>query len=75
MSWRELERLVCDAERQPPLRQALSSCRDEVELLLTARRCGYRITRMDLLQAWQQHEEERLHHQRQGRGKGGEATC
>jgi hypothetical protein len=30
---------------------------------------------VDLLQAWQQHEEERLHHQRQGRGKGGRATC
>ena len=34
MSWRELERLVHDAERQPPLRQALRGCRDAAELLL-----------------------------------------
>jgi len=77
MSWRELERLVRDAERQLPLRHALRGCRDEAELLLRARCRGYRVTRVDLQLAWQQHalEQEQRLRQRQGGDKGGRATC
>lgn len=75
MSWRELERLVRDAEREPPLRRALHGCRNDAELLLRARCRGYRVTRVDLQLAWQQHEQEqRLRRQQEG-GKGGRATC
>jgi hypothetical protein len=75
MSWRELERLVRDAERQAPLRLALRGCRDDAELLLRARCRGYRVTRVDLQQAWQQHEHQRQQRSRQTGGKGGRATC
>ena len=75
MSWRELERLVHDAERQPPLRQALRGCRDAAELLLRARCRGYRVTRVDLQLAVERHEQEQLLRHRQANGKGGRATC
>ena len=51
MSWFELERLVEDAEKEPQLARALSHCRSNPELVLAARRLGYRITRVDLEQA------------------------
>ena len=51
MSWLELERLVEDAEKEPQLARALRHCRSNPELLLAARRLGYRITRVDLVQA------------------------
>ncbi len=51
MSWFELERLVDDAEKEPQLAQALRHCRSTPELVLAARRLGYRITRVDLEQA------------------------
>ena len=51
MSWLELERLVEDAEKEPQLACALRHCRSNPELVLAARRLGYRITRVDLEQA------------------------
>ena len=51
MSWFELERLVEDAEKEPQLARALRHCRSSPELVLAARRLGYRITRVDLVQA------------------------
>jgi hypothetical protein len=58
MSWRELERLVRDGEARPEVRMGLRGCRNDVELLLRARKLGYRITRVDLQQAWQEHQLE-----------------
>jgi hypothetical protein len=55
MSWSELERLVEEAEGDASLRRALGHCRSQQELVLAARRLGYRITRVDLLRAWQIH--------------------
>ena len=51
MSWFELERLVDDAEKEPQLARALRHCRSNPELVLASRRLGYRITRVDLVQA------------------------
>ena len=51
MSWLELERLVEDAEKEPQLARALRHCRSNPELVLAARKLGYRITRVDLEQA------------------------
>ena len=51
MSWLELERLVEDAENEPQLARALRHRRSNPELVLAARRLGYRITRVDLVQA------------------------
>ena len=58
MSWPELERFVADVEADPALQRALRHCRSRKELILAARRLGYRITRMDLQRAWQEHKEE-----------------
>jgi hypothetical protein len=55
MSWSELERLVDEAEHDSDIGRALRHCRSRDELVLAARRLGYRITRMDLLRAWQEH--------------------
>jgi len=65
MSWSELERLVDEAEAQPSLRRSLKGCRSTPELILAARRLGYRITRMDLQRAW---EEVREEYQREAQG-------
>ena len=65
MSWSELERLVDQAEANPSLRRSLKGCRSTPELILAARRLGYRITRMDLQRAW---EEERQEYQREAQG-------
>ena len=65
MSWSELERLVEEAEAQPSLQRSLKDCRSTPELILAARRLGYRITRMDLQRAW---EEERQEYQREFQG-------
>lgn len=61
MSWSELERLVDEAELQAEIRRALRHCRSREELVLAARRLGYRVTRMDLVRAWQEHQWERAH--------------
>ena len=45
MSWSELERLVDEAEVDAGLRRSLKGCRSTPELILAARRLGYRITR------------------------------
>lgn len=58
MSWSELERLVDEAEHDADIGRALRHCRSREELVLAARRLGYRITRMDLLRAWQEHQWE-----------------
>ena len=58
MSWQELERLVVEAEARPSLRLALRSCRDANALILQARQLGYKITRVDLQQAWLQHRQD-----------------
>jgi hypothetical protein len=58
MSWSELERLVDEAEHDSDIGRALRHCRSRDELVLAARRLGYRITRMDLLRAWQEHQWE-----------------
>ena len=60
MSWSELERFVEELEADATRRRALKHCRSRKELILAARRLGYRITRMDLQRAWQ---EEQLDHQ------------
>jgi len=65
MSWSELERLVDQAEVDPSLRRSLKGCRSTPELILAARRLGFRITRMDLQRAW---EEERQEYKRQAQG-------
>lgn len=56
MSWSELERLVEEAETDPRIRCGLRHCRSSPELLLAARRLGFRVTRVDLQQAWQLHQ-------------------
>jgi hypothetical protein len=43
MSWSELERLVDQAEVDASLRRSLKGCRSTPELILAARRLGYRI--------------------------------
>ncbi len=53
MSWSELERLVDEAEKDPVIRRGLRHCRSSPELLLAARRLGFRVTRVDLERAWQ----------------------
>ena len=58
MSWSELERLVEDAESQRELQRSLRHCRSRKELILAARRLGYRITRMDLQRAWLEEQAE-----------------
>ena len=65
MSWSELERFVEELEADAALRRALKHCRSRKELILAARRLGYRITRMDLQRAWQ---EEQLENERQAKG-------
>ena len=65
MSWSELERLVDQAEVDASLRRSLKGCRSTPELILAARRLGYRITRIDLQRAW---EEERQEYQREAQG-------
>ena len=65
MSWSELERFVADLEEAPTLQRALKHCRSRKELILAARRLGYRITRIDLQRAWQ---EEQLENERQAQG-------
>ncbi len=57
MSWSELERLVCGAEADAAMQRALKHCRSRKELILAARRLGYRITRIDLQRAWQEHQQ------------------
>jgi hypothetical protein len=58
MSWSELERLVQEAENDGVVRRALRHCRSSGELVLAARRLGYRITRVDLNRAWLLHRQE-----------------
>jgi predicted ribosomally synthesized peptide with nif11-like leader len=65
MSWSELERFVDDVEADSGLQRALKHCRSRKELILAARRLGYRITRIDLQRAWQ---EEQLENERQAEG-------
>jgi len=55
MSWSDLERLVADAESSPALQQFLRQCHSRQELLHTARYLGYRVTKVDLLNAWLEH--------------------
>jgi len=66
MSWSELERLVEEAEAEASVRRALGHCRSQQELVLAARRLGYRITRVDLQRAWQIHCRDTPLQQRQG---------
>jgi hypothetical protein len=58
MSWSELERLVEEAEGDGRIRCALRRCRSGPELVLAARRLGYRITRQDLRRAERLHSDE-----------------
>ena len=58
MSWSELERFVDDVEQDPALQRSLRHCRSRKELILAARRLGYRITRLDLQRAWQEERRE-----------------
>ncbi|MEI7665776.1 MAG: Nif11-like leader peptide family natural product precursor [Synechococcaceae cyanobacterium ELA263] len=51
MSWPELERLVTEAEASQELQRSLRRCSSREELLLAARRMGYRVTRIDLQNA------------------------
>ena len=57
MSWPELERLVADAEASQDLKHSLRHCRSPQDLLLAARRQGYRVTRIDLQNAWLEHQQ------------------
>jgi predicted ribosomally synthesized peptide with nif11-like leader len=65
MNWSELERFVADVEADASLQRALKHCRSRKELVLAARRLGYRITCMDLQRAWQ---EEQLENEGQSQG-------
>jgi Nif11 domain len=58
MSLLELERLVEEAEADSSIRKVLSGCHTRPELILVARRLGYRITRLDLQRAFNQHQQE-----------------
>ena len=58
MSLQDLERLVDEAEADATLQRALRHCRSRKELILAARRLGYRITRIDLLRAWQEEQRQ-----------------
>jgi predicted ribosomally synthesized peptide with nif11-like leader len=58
MSWSELERFVADVEADAALQRTLKHCRSRKELILAARRLGYRITRMDLQRAWREEQQE-----------------
>jgi len=58
MTWSELERFVLEAEADPAMRRSLKHCRSEFELILAARRLGYRLSRSDLLLARQEHRRE-----------------
>jgi hypothetical protein len=60
MSWSELERLVQVAETEAPSHAVLHRCRSRAELVLAARKLGYRITRMDLRRAWELHRSEAI---------------
>jgi hypothetical protein len=62
MSWSELERCVDDVEADKTLQRALRHCRSRRELILAARRLGYRITRIDLQRAWQEEQREQDHY-------------
>ena len=53
------------AEANPALLRSLKGCRSTPELILAARRLGYRITRIDLQRAW---EQERREYQREAQG-------
>ena len=64
MSWSELERFVDEVEADHALQRAFKHCRSRKELILAARRLGYRITRIDLQRAWQGEQEQ----QRQAEG-------
>jgi len=56
---------VDQAEANPALLRSLKGCRSTPELILAARRLGYRITRIDLQRAW---EQERREYQREAQG-------
>jgi hypothetical protein len=58
MSWSELERLVSDAEAHAELRSTLRRCRSRQQLLQAARHLGYRVTRIDLQNAWVEHRQD-----------------
>ena len=58
MSWQELERLVDDVETDGVIRRAMKCCRSRHEFVLAARRLGYRITRIDLQMALEEHRLE-----------------
>ena len=58
MSWQELERLVDDVETDDVSRRAMKCCRARHEFVLAARRLGYRITRIDLQMALEEHRLE-----------------
>jgi len=58
MSWSELERLVEEAEADGVVRRSLRHCRSRQELVLAARRLGYRITQKDIERARQIHRRE-----------------
>ena len=60
MRWSEPERFVEDVEADSALRRSLRHCRSRKELILAARRLGYRITRIDLQRAWQEEQEQQL---------------
>ena len=47
-----------DVEADSALQRALKHCRSRNELILAARRLGYRITRIDLQRAWQEAQRE-----------------
>ena len=59
MSRGELVRLVDEAEADSVIRRSLRHCRSQDELILAARRLGYRITRVDLQQAQREDQKER----------------
>jgi predicted ribosomally synthesized peptide with nif11-like leader len=60
MTWSELERFVQEAESDAVMRRSLKHCRSELELVMAARRLGYRLTRRDLHEAREEDRRERL---------------
>ena len=58
MSLSELERLVDQSEADACLRRSLKGCCSTPELILAARRLGYRVTRIDLQRAWEEERQE-----------------
>jgi hypothetical protein len=54
---------VAEVEADVALQRAFQHCRSRKELMMAARRLGYRITQIDLQRAWQEERRDQQHAQ------------